>query len=41
VSNVLIPPKTPGGVASQEDLTIEEFKERLDAHVEERGWWEL
>jgi uncharacterized surface protein with fasciclin (FAS1) repeats len=41
VNNVLIPPKTPGGVASQEDLTIEELKERLDAHVEEKGWWEL
>lgn len=42
VSNVLIPPKTPGGTASQdEELTVEDLKERLDAHVEEKGWWEL
>ncbi len=42
VSNVLIPPKTPGGTASQdEELTVEDLKERLDAHVEEKSWWEL
>lgn len=42
VSNVLIPPKIPGGVASRgDDLTLEELKERLDAHIERKGWWEL
>ena len=42
VSNVLIPPKTAGGVAYQgEELTVEELKERLDAHIEQKGWWEL
>jgi uncharacterized surface protein with fasciclin (FAS1) repeats len=42
VRNVLIPPKTPGGVAYQdEELTVEELKERLDAHVEPKGGWEL
>lgn len=42
VRNVLIPPKTPGGVAYQgEELTVEELKERLDAHIEQKGWWEL
>jgi uncharacterized surface protein with fasciclin (FAS1) repeats len=42
VNNVLIPPKTPPVVASQEeDLTVEELKERLDAHIEKKGWWEL
>jgi uncharacterized surface protein with fasciclin (FAS1) repeats len=42
VSNVLIPPKTPGGVASKgDDLTVDELKERLDAHIEKNGWWEL
>lgn len=42
VSNVLIPPKTHGGVAYQgEELTVEELKERLDAHVEPKGGWEL
>lgn len=42
VSNVLIPPKTTGGVAYQgEELTVEELKERLEAHVEQKGWWEL
>lgn len=42
VSKVLIPPKTPGGVAYQrEELTVEELKERLDAHVEQKDWLEL
>jgi hypothetical protein len=39
---VLIPPKTAGGVAYQgEELTVEELKDRLDAHIEQKGWWEL
>jgi uncharacterized surface protein with fasciclin (FAS1) repeats len=42
VRNVLIPPKIPGGVAYQrEELTVEELKERLDAHVEQKDWLEL
>jgi uncharacterized surface protein with fasciclin (FAS1) repeats len=42
VSNILIPPKTAGGIAYRgEDLTVEELKERLDAHIEQKGWWEL
>jgi uncharacterized surface protein with fasciclin (FAS1) repeats len=42
VRNVLIPPKTPHGLAYQgEELSVEELKERLDPHVEQKGWWEL
>ncbi len=42
LSNVLIPPKTPGGVMYQgEDLTVEDLKERLDILAEQKGWWEL
>jgi uncharacterized surface protein with fasciclin (FAS1) repeats len=37
VSSILIPPKTPGGVAYQgEDITLEDFKERFEPFVEER-----
>jgi len=36
VSSVLIPPKTPGGVAdAEEDLDVEELKERLGSFVQE------
>jgi uncharacterized surface protein with fasciclin (FAS1) repeats len=36
VSNVLSPPKTPGGFAdADEEMTVEEFKDRFDAYVEE------
>lgn len=42
VKNVLIPPKLVSDVSPQsKDLTVEELKERLDAHVEQNGWWEL
>ena len=39
VSNVLIPPKTPGMAAEYwqgEDMTVEEFKERLGPYVEDK-----
>lgn len=36
VSSVLIPPKTPGGaVWAGEEISVEEFKERLDTYVPE------
>jgi len=36
VSNVLIPPRTPGGSQlAGEDMTVEEFKDRFDSYVEE------
>jgi len=47
--SVLIPPKSPGGVAYMgEDLTVEDLKERLEPFIEddksepeEKGWFEL
>jgi len=44
--SVLIPPKSPGGVAYQgEELTVEDLKERLEELVEDepeqKGWFEL
>lgn len=40
VSSVLIPPKTPGGVAYQgEDISVEDLKDRLEEFVEEK--WDL
>lgn len=34
--SVLIPPKTPGGHhAAEEELSVDEFKDRLDAYIEE------
>lgn len=37
VSSILIPPKTPGGKSEQveEEMDLEEFKERLEAFYEE------
>jgi len=36
VSSLLIPPKTPGGLQwTGEEMTVEEFKNRFDAYVEE------
>lgn len=36
LSSVLIPPKTPGGVQElDEEMSVEEFKDRFDAYVEE------
>ncbi|KAF4637654.1 hypothetical protein G7Y89_g415 [Cudoniella acicularis] len=36
VSSILIPPKTPGGAQyAGEEMTVEEFKGRFDAYVEE------
>ena len=36
VSSVLIPPKTPGGSQSaDEEMTVDEFKDRFDTYVEE------
>jgi uncharacterized surface protein with fasciclin (FAS1) repeats len=36
VSNVLIPPKTPGGVMYQgEDLTVEDLMKRLDSFIDQ------
>jgi len=36
VGNVLIPPKTPGGMTYQgEDMSVEDFKERFDGFIEE------
>jgi uncharacterized surface protein with fasciclin (FAS1) repeats len=36
LSSILIPPKTPGGVAwAGEELSVEEFKDRFDPYVEE------
>ena len=36
LSSVLIPPKTPGGVQElDEEMSVEEFKDRFDTYVEE------
>jgi hypothetical protein len=51
LSNVLIPPKKLGGAYGEEELSVQELKDRLDGYVEEecdeeitakgKGWWEL
>ena len=36
ISSLLIPPKTPGGLQGMdEEMTVDEFKERFDSYVEE------
>jgi uncharacterized surface protein with fasciclin (FAS1) repeats len=42
LTNVLIPPKTPGAAAYQgEELTVADLKARLDVVAKENSWWEL